>query len=120
MGHPIFYYQDGAGPCNASAPEAPAPAPEPVIEPHARSFGAWMRSLNGNPVLIAAWVVTIPSGTQRSATLAEFAGPMSMLQRLLAGGSAAFVDATRCPCGLHAQLRMLLRARASAGLVASC
>jgi hypothetical protein len=65
VGYPIFYYQDGAGPCNASAVAAPAPAPAPVIEPHVRSFGAWMRSLDSNPVLIVAWIVTIPSGEQQ-------------------------------------------------------
>jgi len=65
VGYPIYYYQDGAGPCNPSAVDAPTPAPAPVVEPHVRSFGAWMRSLDGNPVLIAAWIVTIPSGALR-------------------------------------------------------
>jgi hypothetical protein len=97
VGYPIFYYQDGAGPCNASAVAAPAPAPEPVTEPHARSFGAWMRSLNGNPVLIAAWVVTIPSGAQRSAAPAG-SSPSRADAAAPAGsdGSAASCDATCC------------------------
>lgn len=61
--HPIYYYQDGAGPCNASADAAAAPAPAPAIEPHVRSFGAWMRSLpDSNPVIIAAMIVSVPSG----------------------------------------------------------